>query len=63
MALRNVDTTVKDGKLIVTIDLAAKAMPSKSGNTQVVATTGGFIGISTGVPGGMVSLSLNLTKA
>lgn len=33
---------VKNGKLILTVDLAKDPQPSKSGKTLVVASSGGF---------------------
>jgi hypothetical protein len=43
----------------VTKDLVAKAEPSKSGKTKVLATTHGFTSVQT--PHGPVSLSMNAT--
>ena len=60
--LRNVDAQIQGDKLVITIDLNAKGTTSKSGKSEILATTGGFIGVSTGKPGGMISLSLNVTK-
>ena len=40
--MTNVKQEVRDGKLILTIDLSQDHGPSKSGKTNVVGTTGGF---------------------
>ena len=55
---------VDGNKLCIVIDISpealAKAEPSKSGKTKVVASTHGFLNI--GLPGGKVlGLSLNAT--
>ena len=56
------DYEIKDGKLIITIDVSAKAVeaaqPSASGKTKTVATTGGF-NWSTGVKGLGFSLTVS----
>jgi hypothetical protein len=46
---------VKDGKAIITIDLAHRGRPSSSGKSIIVASTGGNIAI----PGTQVVLGLN----
>ena len=38
---RNVEYAIDGSVLTITIDLSAKAEPSKSGKTLIVATTGG----------------------
>jgi hypothetical protein len=43
---RNVEATVKDGKLTLVIDLSVEGQPSASGKTKVIATTNGFVNIS-----------------
>ena len=57
--MTNVKTEVKGDLLILTIDVSAatlaKAAPSKSGKTKVVASTHGFTNI------GSVGVSLNVT--
>lgn len=60
MAISNVKMEVK-GKstLILTVDLNTPGSPSKSGKTNLVSTTGGFIEIP-GVDG--VKVSLNVTR-
>jgi hypothetical protein len=51
---------IKDGKLVITVDISAKAVeaaqPSASGKTKTLATTGGY-NWGTGVKG----LGFNLT--
>jgi hypothetical protein len=39
--VQNVEMTVQDGKLVITIDLAAQTQPSASGKTEVIASTRG----------------------
>ena len=39
--MRNIKAEIKDKKLILTIDLDAPTVPSKSGKTQVIASTMG----------------------
>ncbi len=40
--MENVEYKVKDGKLIITVDLTKDFGPSKSGKTLTVASSGGF---------------------
>jgi hypothetical protein len=51
----NITVEVKDGKAIITIDLAHRGRPSSSGKSIIVASTGGNIAI----PGTQVVLGLN----
>ena len=56
----NVQTEVKDKKLVITIDLdedKVDVQPSKSGKTLVYATTGGAISVGNREDG----MKLNLT--
>jgi hypothetical protein len=46
---------VKDGKAIITIDLAHRGKPSSSGKSIIVASTGG----NQAIPGTDVILGLN----
>ncbi len=39
----NIGEEVKDGKLILTIDLSKKGNPSKSGKSMVIASTEGNV--------------------
>jgi len=39
--MKNVELTVKDEILTITVDLSKEQGPSKSGKTIVIATTGG----------------------
>lgn len=58
--MNNVETTISGDTLVIKINLKAEGAPSKSGKTQLVATTGGF----QSVPGAAgFGLSLNVTKA
>lgn len=59
--MANVNTKVEGNKLVVTIDLAAQTAPSKSGKTQVVATTGGNLPVS-GPNGQVFYLGVNCYK-
>ncbi len=47
--MKNVEMTVKDDVLTITVDLAKDHGPSKSGKTIVVATTAGNVPVP--VPG------------
>ena len=59
--MENVHTEIKGNKLVITVDISApvlaKAQPSKSGKTRVVATTHGFTSVS--LPPGL-SFGLNV---
>jgi hypothetical protein len=55
------ETKIKDGKLIITIDLVKTPRPSASGKNLVVATTGGFQATEALVDGQPVSVSVNAT--
>ncbi len=50
---------VKDGKLVIEIELERTPRPSASGKTLVVATTGGFKVTNAEVDGKHVSISVN----
>lgn len=52
--------SVKNGKLVLEIDCAQDLGPSKSGKTQVVASTHGFAAVAVGDK--LVKLSLNVVK-
>jgi len=43
--MRNVKTTVKDKKLIIEIDLTKRFGASKSGKSEIIATTAGNIDV------------------
>ena len=47
--MRNIKAEIKDKKLILTIDLDAPTVPSKSGKTQVIASTLGNKELAEGV--------------
>lgn len=38
---RNVEYSIEGSQLTIVIDLSAKTEPSKSGKTEIIATTGG----------------------
>lgn len=44
--MRNVSMKVNGSQLVITIDLSAKGEPSKSGKSEVVASTGGNVAIA-----------------
>jgi len=46
---QNIQMEVKDGKLLLEIDLAAKGVPSASGKTIVLASTRGNLPVTEGV--------------
>ncbi len=47
--MQNVKTTVKNGKLLITIDLKAKTKPSTSGKTLIIASSRGNVELEDGV--------------
>jgi hypothetical protein len=53
-------TEIKDGKLVITIDLQ-KPKPSTSGKTLLVASTNGFKKTEAVLDGKEVSVSINAT--
>lgn len=55
---RNVEVSIKANKLIITIDLKQKGVPSKSGKSIVLATTLG----NKFIPDAGVNLGLNVYK-
>ena len=55
------EAKIKDGKLIITIDLVKTPRPSASGKNLVVATTGGFQASTAEVDGQLVMVSVNAT--
>ena len=52
---------LKDGKLIITLDVANPPRPSTSGKTLLVASTGGFKPTTVEIKGKTVSVSVNAT--
>ena len=46
---QNIQMEVKDGKLLLEIDLSAKGVPSASGKTIVLASTRGNLPVAEGV--------------
>lgn len=56
--MQNVDYKVKDGKLVITVDLTKDYGPSKSGKTLTVASSGGFQKIE----GTNIAFALNVNK-
>ena len=61
--MHNVQHEIKDGKLIITVDVSEKAIaaapPSSSGKTNLVASTGGSISVPS-PHGAALSFSLNV---
>ncbi|MDX2059956.1 MAG: hypothetical protein SFV24_19255 [Gemmatimonadales bacterium] len=55
--MKNVSTKILNGKLIIEVDLEKSFGPSKSGKTQIIATTEGNAKLDT--PAGPVFLGLN----
>lgn len=54
---------IKDGQMIITIDLEKSPRASKSGKTKVVATTGGFKVSDAEIYGQKIAVSVNATIA
>jgi hypothetical protein len=54
--MQNVNMKVEGTKLVITVDLAYKGGTSKSGKSEIIATTGGNVT----VPGTQAKLGLNL---
>lgn len=52
---------IVDGALVITLPLEKKPRPSASGNTLLVASTGGFTRTDVEVDGRPVSVSVNAT--
>lgn len=47
--MQNVKTAIKDGKLLITINLKAKTTKSASGKTMIIASTKGNKDVGDGV--------------
>lgn len=60
--MKNVSTKIEGKKLTIVIDLDADHGPSKSGKTQVVATTGGNADVP-GFPGFKLGINCYKPKA
>ena len=43
--MRNVETKIEKGKLVITVDLTKDFGLSKTGKTKIVASSGGFSGV------------------
>ena len=56
--MRNVMTEVKDGKLLITVDLTKDFGPTKSGKTNSVASTEGNQRVGPQAPGCMDSVNV-----
>jgi hypothetical protein len=54
---QNIETVMRDGKLIISIDTSVKLGPSKTGKTEMVATSRGVINLEDGL-----QLNLNLYR-
>lgn len=57
--MKNVDMQVKDGKLIITVDLAKQFGPSSTGRSIIIASTEGNVSVP-GQPD--VKVGLNIYK-
>lgn len=57
--MRNVKPVVKANQLIITIDLSAEGILSKSGKSRVIATTSGNVSLAT-PDGRQFKLGLNV---
>ena len=55
--MRNVEYEVRDGKLVITVDLSRDTVVSANGRSISIATTGNFISI-----GGDMAFLLNVNK-
>ena len=58
--MNNVNMKIEGNKLVIEVDITKSGTVSKSGKSEVIGTTSGFMGIST--PTGVVKVSLNVTK-
>jgi hypothetical protein len=56
--MQNVKTEVKGKQLIITVDLAAETSTSKSGKSEIIATTSGNVVI----PGTDITMGLNIYR-
>ena len=52
---------IKDGKLVIEIEMEKVPRVSKSGSTRIVASTGGFKATTAEIDGQPVSISINAT--
>jgi hypothetical protein len=43
--VKNVDMQVKDGKLVITVDLAKQLGPSSTGRSIIIASTEGIVSV------------------
>jgi hypothetical protein len=57
--MKNIKFDIKDGKLIITINLEEEGEPSKSGKNLLIASSKGNVD----VPGTNLKLGLNLYKS
>jgi hypothetical protein len=55
--MENVQSEIKSGKLLITVDLSKSGAPSKSGKSVIIGSTHGNIQVAPGVV-----LSLNVYK-
>lgn len=51
--MQNVDIKVDGKKMVITVDLSKRLGPSKSGKTQIIATTAGNVAVAKGVTIGL----------
>lgn len=59
---KNIKVKVKENMLILKINLDKDYGESKSGKSNIVATTGGFYEVEAASDWGQIGLNLNLTK-
>ena len=57
--MKNVDTKIEQGKLVITVDLTKELGPSASGKSVIIATTEGNVDVP-GTPD--VKLGLNVYR-
>lgn len=60
--MQNVNIAVKGTTLTITVDLSKNLGPSKSGKTQLIASTQGNVPVDAAGKVGIVSLGLNLYR-
>jgi len=59
--MHNVTTRIADRKLIIEVDLDAPTVPSSTGKSDLLCSTGGAVEVP-GVPGAKMGLSIYITK-
>lgn len=59
--MQNIETKVEGTKLTITVDLSKDFGPSKTGKSNIVASTNGFVKVDAAVPGS-ISFGLNVIR-